>query len=89
MSRVSASSAHGGLRVTPGQSVGLDSRPEQIKRVADASLRRLQVEAIDLFYQHRVDPDVPIEDVAGTVGELIQAGKVRHLYPCPPTKSPT
>ncbi len=58
---------------------GLDSRPEQIKRVAEASLTRLRVEAIDLFYQHRVDPDVPIEDVAGTVKELVQAGKVRHF----------
>ncbi len=58
---------------------GLDSRPEQIKRVAEASLKRLRVEAIDLFYQHRVDPDVPIEDVAGTVKELIQEGKVKHF----------
>jgi aryl-alcohol dehydrogenase-like predicted oxidoreductase len=63
----------------PGPSVGLDSRPEQIKRVAEASLRRLRVDAIDLFYQHRVDPDVPIEDVAGAVKELIQAGKVKHF----------
>ena len=55
----------------------LDSRPEHIKQVADASLKRLNVEAIDLFYQHRVDPDVPIEDVAGAVKELIQAGKVK------------
>ena len=58
---------------------GLDSRPEQIKRVADASLKRLRVDAIDLFYQHRVDPEVPIEDVAGAVKELIQAGKVKHF----------
>ncbi len=58
---------------------GLDSRPEQIKRVADASLKRLRVEAIDLFYQHRVDPDVPIEDVAGAVKDLIQAGKVKNF----------
>jgi aryl-alcohol dehydrogenase-like predicted oxidoreductase len=58
---------------------GLDSRPEQIKRVADASLKRLRVEAIDLFYQHRVDPDVPIEDVAGAVKDLIQEGKVKHF----------
>ncbi len=58
---------------------GLDSRPEQIKRVAEASLKRLRVEAIDLFYQHRVDPDVPIEDVAGAVKDLIQAGKVKHF----------
>ena len=58
---------------------GLDSRPEQIKRVAEASLKRLRVEAIDLFYQHRVDPGVPIEDVAGAVKDLIQAGKVKHF----------
>ncbi len=58
---------------------GVDSRPEQIRRVAEASLRRLRVEAIDLFYQHRPDPDVPMEDVAGAVKELIQAGKVRHF----------
>jgi len=58
---------------------GLDSRPEQIKRVADASLKRLRVEAIDLFYQHRVDPDVPIEDVAGAVKDLIYEGKVKHF----------
>jgi aryl-alcohol dehydrogenase-like predicted oxidoreductase len=68
-----------GWRIEDGRSVGLDSRPEQIRRVADASLRRLGVEAIDLFYQHRVDPDVPIEDVAGTVAELVRAGKVRHF----------
>ncbi len=59
--------------------MGPDSRPEQIKRVADASLRRLRVEAIDLFYQHRPDPNVPIEDVAGAVKDLIQEGKVKHL----------
>ncbi len=58
---------------------GLDSRPEQINRVAEASLKRLKVDAIDLFYQHRVDPNVPIEDVAGAVRDLIQAGKVRHF----------
>ncbi len=58
---------------------GLDSRPEQIKRVAEASLKRLRVETIDLFYQHRVDPDVPIEDVAGAVSDLIQTGKVKHF----------
>ena len=63
----------------PSPAVGLDSRPEQIKRVAEASLKRLKVEAIDLFYQHRVDPDVPIEDVAGAVKELIQEGKVKHF----------
>jgi aryl-alcohol dehydrogenase-like predicted oxidoreductase len=59
--------------------VGLDSRPEHIRQVAEASLRRLRVEAIDLFYQHRVDPEVPIEDVAGTVKDLIREGKVRHF----------
>ena len=58
---------------------GLDSRPEHIKEVAEASLKRLRVDAIDLFYQHRVDPEVPIEDVAGAVKDLIQAGKVRHF----------
>ena len=65
--------------IKDGKSVGLDSSPEQIRRVADESLRRLRTETIDLFYQHRVDPDVPIEDVAGTVAELVQAGKVRHF----------
>lgn len=59
--------------------LGLNSRPEHIKQVADASLKRLRTDVIDLFYQHRVDPDVPIEDVAGAVKELIQAGKVRHF----------
>ena len=58
---------------------GLNSRPERIKEVAAASLKRLQVEALDLFYQHRVDPNVPIEDVAGAVKDLIQEGKVRHF----------
>ena len=58
---------------------GLDSRPEHIKEVADAALKRLKIESIDLFYQHRVDPAVPIEDVAGAVKELIQAGKVKHF----------
>ena len=58
---------------------GLDSRPEHIREVAEASLKRLKVDAIDLFYQHRVDPNVPIEDVAGTVKELIAEGKVRHF----------
>jgi aryl-alcohol dehydrogenase-like predicted oxidoreductase len=57
----------------------LDSRPEHIKQVAEASLKRLQVDAIDLFYQHRIDPNVPIEDVAGTVKELIEEGKVKHF----------
>ncbi len=62
-----------------GYIVGLDSRPEHIRAVAEASLRRLRVEALDLFYQHRVDPDVPIEDVAGAVKDLIHAGKVKHF----------
>lgn len=62
---------------TPG--TGLDSRPEQIKRVAEASLQRLRVDAIDLFYQHRPDPNVPIEDVAGAVKELIEEGKVKNF----------
>jgi aryl-alcohol dehydrogenase-like predicted oxidoreductase len=70
-----------GFAIDPatGKQVGLDSRPEHIKAVADASLRRLRVDAIDLFYQHRVDPDVPIEDVAGAVRDLIAAGKVKHF----------
>ena len=68
-----------GWDIRDGKTVGTDSRPEQIRRVADASLTRLRTDVIDLFYQHRVDPDVPIEDVAGTVGELVQAGKVRHF----------
>jgi aryl-alcohol dehydrogenase-like predicted oxidoreductase len=63
----------------PHPRVGLDSRPEQIKRVAEESLKRLRVEAIDLFYQHRPDPDVPMEDVAGAVQDLIQEGKVKHF----------
>jgi aryl-alcohol dehydrogenase-like predicted oxidoreductase len=68
-----------GFKIENGKQAGLDSRPEHIKEVADASLRRLKTEVIDLFYQHRVDPNVPIEDVAGTVKELIQAGKVKHF----------
>lgn len=68
-----------GWNIVGGSAQGTDSRPEQIRRVADASLARLRTDVIDLFYQHRVDPDVPIEDVAGTVGELVAAGKVRHL----------
>jgi aryl-alcohol dehydrogenase-like predicted oxidoreductase len=63
----------------PSPATGFDSRPEQIRRVAEASLKRLRVEAIDLFYQHRPDPNVPIEDVAGAVKELIQEGKVKHF----------
>jgi aryl-alcohol dehydrogenase-like predicted oxidoreductase len=62
-----------------GEQVGLDSRPEHIRQVAEASLKRLRADAIDLFYQHRVDPDVPIEDVAGAVKGLIQEGKVKHF----------
>ncbi len=63
----------------PAPGTGFDSRPEQIKRVAEASLKRLRVDIIDLFYQHRPDPNVPIEDVAGAVKELIQEGKVKHF----------
>ncbi|HZQ69957.1 MAG TPA: aldo/keto reductase [Terriglobales bacterium] len=62
-----------------GKQAGLDSRPEHIKQVAEASLQRLKTDVIDLFYQHRVDPDVPIEDVAGAVKDLIQQGKVKHF----------
>jgi aryl-alcohol dehydrogenase-like predicted oxidoreductase len=62
-----------------GKQAGLDSRPEHIKEVAEASLKRLKTDVIDLFYQHRVDPNVPIEDVAGAVKELIQQGKVKHF----------
>jgi len=68
-----------GLDAESGKQTGLDSRPQHIKEVADASLKRLKVDAIDLFYQHRVDPEVPMEDVAGAVKELIQVGKVRHF----------
>jgi aryl-alcohol dehydrogenase-like predicted oxidoreductase len=67
------------IDLSTGKSVGLDSRPEHIKEVADASLKRLRTDFIDLFYQHRVDPNVPIEDVAGAVKDLIRAGKVRHF----------
>ena len=69
-----------GFKLDPnGKQAGLDSRPEHIKEVAEASLKRLNVDAIDLFYQHRVDPEVPIEDVAGAVKDLIQQGKVKHF----------
>jgi aryl-alcohol dehydrogenase-like predicted oxidoreductase len=70
-----------GWKIDPSsrKAVGLNSRPEHIKEVAEASLRRLRVDAIDLFYQHRVDPEVPIEDVAGAVKDLIRAGKVKHF----------
>src|SRR5215472_12117540 len=67
------------LDLTSGKQVGLDSRPGHIKEVAESSLKRLKVETIDLLYQHRVDPEVPIEDVAGAVKELIQQGKVKHF----------
>jgi aryl-alcohol dehydrogenase-like predicted oxidoreductase len=69
-----------GFKIADGKQVGgLDSRPKHIKEVAEASLKRLKVGTIDLFYQHRVDPEVPIEDVAGAVKDLIQAGKVKHF----------
>jgi aryl-alcohol dehydrogenase-like predicted oxidoreductase len=70
-----------GFKLDPntGKQAGLDSRPEHIKQVAEASLKRLKTDTIDLFYQHRVDPDVPIEDVAGAVKDLIQEGKVKHF----------
>src|SRR5206468_1488835 len=70
-----------GFKLDPknGRSIGVDSRPEHIKEVADASLKRLKTEVIDLFYQHRVDPEMPIEDVAGAVKELIHEGKVKHF----------
>ncbi len=69
-----------GFKISPkGEQIGLDSRPGHIKEVAEASLKRLRTDVIDLFYQHRVDPDVPIEDVAGAVKDLIQKGKVKHF----------
>ena len=68
-----------GFRIEDGKQIGLDSRPSHIREVAEASLRRLRTDRIDLFYQHRVDPNVPIEDVAGAVGELVREGKVRHF----------
>jgi aryl-alcohol dehydrogenase-like predicted oxidoreductase len=69
-----------GFRIVDGkQAGGLDSRPERIREVAEASLKRLKIDSIDLFYQHRVDSEVPIEDVAGTVKDLIRAGKVKHF----------
>jgi len=68
-----------GFNIVDGKQSGLNSRPENIRKVADASLARLKTDYIDLFYQHRVDPAVPIEEVAGAVKELIQAGKVRHF----------
>jgi aryl-alcohol dehydrogenase-like predicted oxidoreductase len=68
-----------GFRIENGNQTGLDSRPSHIREVADASLKRLKTDRIDLFYQHRVDPDVPIEDVAGTVKDLIHEGKIKHF----------
>ncbi len=68
-----------GFRIQDGRQTGVDSRPAHIREVADASLERLKTDRIDLFYQHRVDPNIPIEDVAGTVKDLIQEGKVRHF----------
>src|SRR6266568_4162648 len=69
-----------GFKISPkGEQIGLDSRPQHIKEVADASLKRLRTDVIDLLYQHRVDPDVPIEDVAEAVKDLIREGKVRHF----------
>jgi aryl-alcohol dehydrogenase-like predicted oxidoreductase len=68
-----------GFNIENGKANGLDSRPETIRAVAEASLKRLRTDVIDLFYQHRVDPDVPIEEVAGTVKDLIQEGKVKHF----------
>src|SRR5215212_704518 len=70
-----------GFKLDPktGETIGVDSRPEHIKQVADASLKRLKIDRIDLFYQHRVDPDVPIEEAAGVVKDLIQQGKVKHF----------
>src|SRR5437764_5480390 len=68
-----------GFKFEGGKQAGLDSRPAHIREVAEASLKRLKVDAIDLFYQHRVDPNIPIEDVAGTVKDLIREGKVKHF----------
>src|SRR5438034_1680886 len=69
-----------GFKISPkGEQIGLDSRPEHIKEVAEGSLKRLRTDVIDLFYQHRVDPEVPIEDVAGAVKDLIREGKVKHF----------
>lgn len=68
-----------GFKFENGKQAGLDSRPSHVRKVAEASLKRLNTDRIDLFYQHRVDPDVPIEDVAGTVSDLIREGKVKHF----------
>lgn len=71
-----------GFNIENGKSTGLNSRPERIRQVAEDSLKRLKRDSIDLFYQHRLDPDVPIEDVAGTVKDLIRQGKVKHFGLC-------
>ena len=71
-----------GSNIENGKSTGLNNRPEHILQVAEESLKRLKSESIDLFYQHRFDPNVPIEDVAGTVKDLIQQGKVKHFGLC-------
>ena len=68
-----------GFRIEDGKMTGVNSRPDHIREVVDASLKRLRTDHIDLLYQHRIDPEVPVEDVAGTVGELVQAGKVRFF----------
>jgi aryl-alcohol dehydrogenase-like predicted oxidoreductase len=75
----SSSRRSSGSSSTDGKQAGLDSRPSHIREVADAALTRLKTDRIDLFYQHRVDPDVPIEEVAGAVKDLIRAGKVKHF----------
>src|SRR5206468_2388186 len=68
-----------GFNIQDGKMIGVTSRPEQIKKAVEGSLKRLKVDVIDLLYQHRVDPNVPIEDVAGVVKELIRQGKVKHF----------
>lgn len=65
-------------KIKDGKEVGLDSRPEHIKQAVEGSFKRLKIDTIDLLYQHRVDPNVPIEEVAGAVKELIKAGKIKH-----------
>jgi aryl-alcohol dehydrogenase-like predicted oxidoreductase len=77
--RVTIATKFGFKRVPGGGPLGVDSRPENIRKVCDASLQRLGIDVIDLLYQHRVDPNVPIEDVAGTVGDLVRQGKVRYF----------
>ena len=77
--RVQLATKFGIVRDADGRPLGLNSRPEYVRQACDASLRRLGVEAIDLYYQHRVDPAVPIEDTVGAMAELVRAGKVRHL----------